>query len=194
MLLEKEMATHSSVLAWRIPRMAEPGGLPSLGSHRVGHDWSNLAAAAIMLFETFLLQVQNTTSEVPSPFLKSGSFSYFQIFNSANQSCRPLTSSAKASCVTTQGHSRKQKNISSQTLTVRACFAMSPVWLFATPWTATHRAPLSRDFPSKNTGVGCHFLSQGIFPTPGLNPHLLPWQVGSLPLSHLILILIKSLI
>ena len=36
--LEKEMATHSSVLAWRIPRMGEPGGLPSMGLHRVGHD------------------------------------------------------------------------------------------------------------------------------------------------------------
>ena len=36
--LEKEMATHSSVLAWRIPGMAEPGGLPSVGSHTVGHD------------------------------------------------------------------------------------------------------------------------------------------------------------
>ena len=36
--LEKEMATHSSVLAWRIPRTAEPGGLPSMGSHRVGHE------------------------------------------------------------------------------------------------------------------------------------------------------------
>ena len=40
------MATHSSVLAWRIPGTAEPGGLPSMGSHRVGHDWSNSAAAA----------------------------------------------------------------------------------------------------------------------------------------------------
>ena len=40
------MATHSSVLAWRIPGTGEPGGLPSMGSHRVGHDWSNLAAAA----------------------------------------------------------------------------------------------------------------------------------------------------
>ena len=48
--LEKEMATHSSVLAWRIPGMAEPGGLPSLGSHRVGHDWSNLAAAAVAVY------------------------------------------------------------------------------------------------------------------------------------------------
>jgi len=44
--LEKEMATHSSVLAWRIPGMGEPGGLPSVGSNRVGHNWSNLAAAA----------------------------------------------------------------------------------------------------------------------------------------------------
>ena len=44
--LEKEMANHSSVLAWRIPGMGEPGGLPSMGSHRVGHDCSDLAAAA----------------------------------------------------------------------------------------------------------------------------------------------------
>ena len=43
--LEKEMATHSSVLTWRIPGMAEPGGLPSMGSHRVGHDWSDLAVS-----------------------------------------------------------------------------------------------------------------------------------------------------
>ena len=43
---EKEMATHSSVLAWRIPGTAEPGGLPPMGSHRVGHDSSDLAAVA----------------------------------------------------------------------------------------------------------------------------------------------------
>ena len=40
------MATHSSVLAWRIPGTGEPVGLPSMGSHRIGHDWSDLAAAA----------------------------------------------------------------------------------------------------------------------------------------------------
>ena len=45
--LEKEMATHSSVLAWRTPGTGDPGGLLSLGSHRVGHDWSDLAAAAV---------------------------------------------------------------------------------------------------------------------------------------------------
>ena len=50
-LLEKEMATHSSVLAWRIPEMAEPGGLPSVGSHRVGHNWSDLVVVALDLRE-----------------------------------------------------------------------------------------------------------------------------------------------
>ena len=45
-VLEKEMATHSSVLAWKIPGTGEPGGLLSMGSHRVGHDWSDLAAVA----------------------------------------------------------------------------------------------------------------------------------------------------
>ena len=49
--LEKDMATHSSVLAWRIPGMVEPGRLPSVGSHRVGHDWSDAAAAAETLFK-----------------------------------------------------------------------------------------------------------------------------------------------
>ena len=43
--VEKEMATHSSVLAWRIPGTGEPGRLPSTGSHRVGHDWSDWALA-----------------------------------------------------------------------------------------------------------------------------------------------------
>ena len=46
---EREMATHSSVLAWRIPGTVEPGGLLSMGSHRVGHDWSNLAAVAVLI-------------------------------------------------------------------------------------------------------------------------------------------------
>ena len=45
--LEKEMATHSGVLAWRIPGTGEPGGLPSMGSHRVRYDWSDLAQHSI---------------------------------------------------------------------------------------------------------------------------------------------------
>ena len=55
------MATHSSILAWRTPGTEEPGGLHSMGLHRVGHDWSNLAAGAAMLIcvnDIFLITVQ----------------------------------------------------------------------------------------------------------------------------------------
>ena len=48
--LEKEMATHSSVLAWRIPGMGEPGGLPSMGSHGVGHDLKRLSRSRSSMF------------------------------------------------------------------------------------------------------------------------------------------------
>ena len=54
--LEKEMATHSSVLAWRIPGMGEPDRLPSMGSHKVGHDSSDLAAAAARVKNIFYLK------------------------------------------------------------------------------------------------------------------------------------------
>ena len=56
--LEKEMATHSSVLAWRIPGAGELGGLTSMGSHRVRHDWSDLAAAAAA-------EISSRKSEIP---------------------------------------------------------------------------------------------------------------------------------
>ena len=55
-LLEKEMATHSSLLAWRIPRTEEPGGLPSMGSRGVRHDWSDLAAAVLSLCQSSCVQ------------------------------------------------------------------------------------------------------------------------------------------
>jgi len=57
--LEKEMATHSSVLAWRIPGTGEPGGLPSMGSHRVRHDWSDLAAAAAAAVVIIITEKEN---------------------------------------------------------------------------------------------------------------------------------------
>ena len=44
------MATHTSILAWRIPGIGEPGGRPSMGSHRVGHDWRDLAGAAVIIW------------------------------------------------------------------------------------------------------------------------------------------------
>ena len=60
---EKEMATHSSVLAWRIPGRGEPGGLPSMGSHRVGHDCSDLAAAAAVGARAIIYSWQTAMQE-----------------------------------------------------------------------------------------------------------------------------------
>ena len=62
---------------------------------------------------------------------------------------------------------------------------LSHIQLLATLWTVAHQAALFMEFPGKNTGVGCHFLLQGIFPTQGLNLHLLHWQLDSLSLCHL---------
>jgi len=62
-------------------------------------------------------------------------------------------------------------------------YVLSHVWLFATPWTVAYQAPLSMDFPCKNTGVGYYFLLQEIFPAQGSNLHLWYWQADSLPLS-----------
>ena len=63
--------------------------------------------------------------------------------------------------------------------------SFSHVWLSVTPWTAACQSLCAWDFSGKDTGVGCHFLLQGIFLTHGLNSCLLHWQVDSLPLSHL---------
>ena len=71
-LMEKEKATHSSVLGWRIPGTTESGGLPSMGSHRVRHDWCNLAAAAAAAAAAFLM------AQFSHPYIywKNHSFDY----------------------------------------------------------------------------------------------------------------------
>ena len=112
------MAPHSSVLAWRIPGTGEPGGLPFMGSHRVGYDWSDLAAAAscIWLFVTpwtitcqtlwsftvsrslllpsNYLALCHRFSPCHKPFPASGSFSVSQLFVSGGKS---IGASASAS-------------------------------------------------------------------------------------------------
>ena len=62
---------------------------------------------------------------------------------------------------------------------------LSCAQLYATPWTVAHQDPLRMKFPGKNTGVGCHFPLQGIFPTWGSNLCLPHWQADSLPPRHL---------
>ena len=64
------------------------------------------------------------------------------------------------------------------------CQSLSCIWLFVTPWTIVHQAPLSMEFPSKNTGVGCHPLLQGIFLTQGSNLGLLHCRQILYSLNH----------
>ena len=71
--LEKEMATHSSVLAWRIPGTGEPGGLLSMGSHRVGHDWSDLAVSS-MCFSPWLIFISFIPCHKLYPWVTTVSF------------------------------------------------------------------------------------------------------------------------
>ena len=63
------------------------------------------------------------------------------------------------------------------------CLVTMSCLTFVTPRTVARQAPPSMDFPGKDTGVGCHFLLQGIFPTQGWHSRLLHWQVDSLPLA-----------
>ena len=70
--LEKEMAAHSGVLAWRIPGTGEPGGLLSVGSHRVGNDWSDLAAVAVVVHpkgNQSWIFIGRTDAEAETPIL-----------------------------------------------------------------------------------------------------------------------------
>ena len=72
------MATHSSVLAWRIPGMGEPGGLLSMGSHRVGHDSSNLAAeAAAAVYVNVSIQQPKTVLKIDSKTTTAYQFLFY---------------------------------------------------------------------------------------------------------------------
>ena len=97
----------------------------------------------------------------------------------------PVKSLLSSCCTTRIGLSLGISHATRVCVHVCVC-ALSCVRLFAIPWTAAHRGSSVHEIsPGKNTVVGCHFLFQGIFPTEELYPHLLYWQLDSLPLSHL---------
>ena len=128
--LEKEMAIHSSILAWRIPWTEEPGGLQFMGLQRVGYDWAT-----------------NVNFSHLGELLS---------FSGWVDGCGCVSHSVMSDALWLHG-----------TVACLLC-----LW----------------NFPGKNTGVGCHFLLQGIFPTQGLNQSLLcllHWQADSLLLGHL---------
>ena len=117
------MATHSSVLAWRIPGTGEPGGLPSMGSHRVGHHWSNAAAAAtyrqkmhyLFLIKTQMKQNTKSRDELlchlqnlhVNTYTHNHSFRLIHTYLAwiIGQTCRHLTWLPFASCISLKLHS-----------------------------------------------------------------------------------------
>ena len=80
--LEKEMATHSSILAWRVPGTGEPAGLPSMGLHRVWHDWRDLAAAAASNSFWCTVHVQLLLKEWMNKWTVSWNFSFISPLHS----------------------------------------------------------------------------------------------------------------
>jgi len=120
---EKEMATHSSVLAWRIPGTEEPGGLPSIGSLRVRHNWSDLAGGE--------------REKKPTSFIIK-----YKILKSARGEKKiPLGRGP-------DGFIRELVLSNTQRTCMHACILshFSRVWLLATPWTEAYQAPLSMRF------------------------------------------------
>ena len=138
------MATHSSTLARRIPWTQEPGGLPSTGSHRVGHDWNELSAVVVWQIHSYysISCGQDTSPSVSSCVNQMGACMDVQLIQSCPTLCDPVNCSPPGSSV----HGILQARILEQVA-----------------------------MPS----------SRGIFPTQGLNPHLLHWRQILYPLSHL---------
>ena len=144
------MATHSSVLAWRIPGTGEPGGLLSMGSHRVGHDWSDLAAAAALL-SNHITEMWLITQALWFP---SGSGCYCGDAASAPQ----------------KGKFIQQRGWIWTVPAVVLCLVAQSCLTFCNlPGSSVHG-----NSPGKNTGVSCHALLQGIFPTQRSEEHSTP--------------------
>ena len=147
--LEKEMATHSSVFAWRIPGTGEPGGLPSIGSQRVGHDWSDLAAAAAgNIIKLCYADLSFSNAEMKW-FLSDLEYS-FKI--KRHGAFVPMEYPSPLKVLVTQ-----------------SCPTLCNPMECSLPGSSVHV-----DSPGKNTGMGCHSILQGIFLTQGLNlalPH-----------------------
>ena len=174
------MATHSSVIAWRIPETGEPGGLPSMGSHRVGHDWNDLAAAAadrkgVIINNVYLRQL---TYSKPSflAFFSSPYQSYLDLllfsrsvlFNSlwshGLQHTRlpcpsPFLGACSNSCPLSWWC---HPTISSSVVLVSPTFCLSQHQGLFQRVSSSHQVA---KVLGKNTGVGSSSLLQGIFPT-----------------------------
>ena len=133
--LEKGMAIHSSVLAWRIPQTEEPGGLWSIESWRVGHDWSNRACA----------HINKTTEQSQHPRLSCSGRA-----DTAGQQAEALLITV-LECLMEAGllckmQAPDRENLGSWNVSACMLSCFSCVQLFATLWTVAHQSPLPMGF------------------------------------------------
>ena len=152
------MAIHSRTIAWKIPWTEEPGRLQSMGLQRVRHDWATSTSLSHSCHDLWLC-----------PSFKGCALPLYLLFQFCNHS--------------DSINKQLQKKWSTWSLLfyfalgscMHACMLnrFSHVRLAATLWTIAAKLLCLWDSPGKNTGMGCHFLLQGIFPTQGLNLHLL---------------------
>ena len=174
--LEKEMVAHSSVLAWRIPGMEEPEGLPSLGSHRVGHDWSDLAAAAAVPLAGFKARPLAVRARSPNHWTTSEFLSVFEnnwLVNFLNLFLFLANFLMNCFCFLFS-------------ISVHA-YTLGCVWLFANPWTVAHQAPSSIVFSQQEYWNGLPFPPPGNLLDPGIKLASPALQIDALLLSHPVL-------
>ena len=156
------MATHSSVLAWRISGTGEPGGLPSMGSHRVGHDWSDLAAAACYLFlcTCSLSQLMEHSISWFWPILNA-KCKYMKVYF---KSMKPKKKSSVGICVYTHVFAEFEVKWSE---VAQLCPTLCDPVDCSLPGSFLHGILQARVLEWV-----CHFLLQGIFQTQESNPGL----------------------
>ena len=149
------MATHSSVLAWRIPGMGESGGLLSMGSHRVRHDWSNLAAAGGYRLESHSKCKIYQGTLTKSPLILIQPASLLSHFSCVRPCATPQTAAPQAP--PSLGLAISFSNAWKWKVKVRS---LSRIRLLAIPWTAAYQATSVHSIFQARVlpGVGCHCL------------------------------------
>ena len=150
------MPTPSSTLAWRIPGTVEPCGLPAMGSHRVRHDWSDLAAATHPYMTTgksIALTRRNFFGKVMSLLFNKLSAAAKSL-QSCPSLCNPIDGSPPGSLAPGILQARTLEwaaiSFSSAWKWKGKVKSLSRVWLFRTAWTAAHQAPPSMGFSHRN--------------------------------------------
>ena len=172
--LEKEMATHSSVLAWRILGTGEPGGLPSMGTHRVRHNWRDLAAAVVLATPV----PTGWAHEHGSHSDRGGIWDWFQqhwrllpkgVLAIGSTAC-PTCQQQRLRPIPPCGGISQGNEVVVSSLHCVSSVAFCCVWLLVTPRTVAHQAPLSMGFSRQECWKGLPCPPSGDLPNPGMEP------------------------